>query len=249
MERFEYACISEQGMRDNNEDLCVASVLGEGQALFVCIDGVGGEEGGEMAAAIAADTIRSYFSEMENIKLDDLKMSVVMANNNIIDMQHNPLLRHMSCVLTACIIDTAAGLLHICHVGDTRLYVLGDAGPIRKITPDHSWVGRLLDNGLITEEEARTHKRRNIINRALGMQRLDFFTEYLYSETIKLKGVRHILLCSDGLYDAVPSQKIQSILEQGNNPGEITKTFVETALRMGSHDNISAITIILNENE
>lgn len=88
----------------------------------------------------------------------------------------------MSCVLTACIVDTGNGCIHLCHVGDTRLYVLDNAEILRKVTPDHSWVGSLLDSGQISEHDARKHARRHIINRALGLQRLDFFSDYLLVE-------------------------------------------------------------------
>lgn len=246
MKQIEYAYLSEQGLRDNNEDACVALILSERYALFVVIDGVGGEEGGEVAASIAAETVSSYFTGMEYITLDDLKMSVVTANNNIIDMQSNPRLGHMSCVLTACIVDSLSGLIHICHVGDTRLYTLDNDNRLHKITPDHSWVGRLLDAGQILEEEARNHKRRNIITRALGLQRLDYFTEYLYTGSITTKGLKQIMMCSDGVYDVLPSESIQSILGDENSSENIVEALVGNTLKMGSHDNISAISISLN---
>lgn len=246
MRQIEYAYLSEQGLRDNNEDACVVSKFSERYALFVVIDGVGGEEAGEVAASIAAETVSSYFIGMDDITLDDLKMSVVTANNNIIDMQAIPRQRRMSCVLTACIVDMSAGLIHICHVGDTRLYTLDSNNRLHKITPDHSWVGRLLDSGQISEDEARNHKRRNIINRALGLQHLDYFTEYLYTQTITAEGLQQIMLCSDGVYDVLSSESIQTILDGEDSSENVVKTLVGKALKMGSHDNISAISIKLN---
>lgn len=246
MRQIEYAYISEQGLRENNEDACVASKLSDKFYLFVVIDGVGGEEAGEVAASIAAETISSYFTGMNYMTLDDLKMSVVSANNNVMDMQANPRQRHMSCVLTACIVDTSMGVIHICHVGDTRLYTLDCTNQLHKITSDHSWVGRLLDSGQISEEEARNHKRRNIINRAVGLQRLDYFTEYLYTETIKTDGLKQIMLCSDGVYDVLTSTMIETVLVDEESPEEISKNLVSLALKNGSHDNISVISIKLN---
>lgn len=232
-------------MRENNEDACVAMNLSNRYALFVVIDGVGGEEAGEVAASIAADTVSSHFVGMDSITPDDLKMSVVTANNNIVDMQTNPRQSHMSCVMTACIVDSSAGLVHVCHVGDTRLYTLDSDRRLHKITPDHSWVGQLLDSGQISEEEARNHKRRNIIDRALGLQRLDYFTEYLYTGTITTEGLQQIMLCSDGIYDVLPSESIRTILVDEDSSENIVKSLVGNALKMGSHDNISAISIIL----
>lgn len=243
MNQIEYAYISEQGLRENNEDACVAMTLNEKYALFVVIDGVGGEEAGEVASSIAASTLSYYFTRMDIITLDDLKMSVVTANNNIIDMQTNPRQSHMSCVLTACILDLSAEVIHICHVGDTRLYTLDSDKGLHKITPDHSWVGRLLDSGQISEEEARSHNHRNVINRALGLQRLDYFTDYLYTGTITTKGLRQIMLCSDGVYDGLHHEAIQTILDGEDSSENIVKALVGNALKMGSHDNISAISI------
>jgi len=240
-----YSTLSEQGMRDNNEDIVVAQAINDNLSLFVCLDGCGGEEGGEAAASIAANTIKSYFSGIANIGLEDLKMAVITANNNIIDMQINPRISHMSCVLTACIVDMENGCMHLCHVGDTRLYVLDDTETLRKLTPDHSWVGKLLDNGQITEEEARKHKRRNIISRALGLQRLDFFSDYIFTKTMPIADIKQILLCSDGVYDAIPSQIIQSILCDSDTTEDIVRSLINTALKMRSHDNLSAISIKL----
>lgn len=245
MKPIEYAYLSEQGLRDNNEDACAAMMLNERYALFVVIDGVGGEDAGEVAASIAAETITSYLAGMDDIILDDLKLSVITANNNIIDMQAVPRQSHMACVLTAGVIDIFAKLAHICHVGDTRLYTLDKDNKLHKITPDHSLVGRLLDSGQISEEEARKHIRRNVIDRALGMQRLNYFTEYLYTATISTEDLQQIMLCSDGVYDVLPSESILSILVNENSPENIVKALVGSALKKGSHDNISAISIRL----
>lgn len=146
MNGIEFSCLSEKGLRDHNEDSCFVVKVNHDCQVFVVIDGVGGEDAGGYAALIAFETFSSYFTDMKHITLDDLKMCVVSANNKIIDMQIIPGLSHMSCVLTACMIDTTAQLMHICHVGDTRLYTLDSHLQMHKITPDHSPVGYLLDS-------------------------------------------------------------------------------------------------------
>lgn len=242
-----YHAVSECGMRENNEDLVLVNPIGhDGSLLAVCIDGVGGENGGEVAASIAARSISSCLSGMSHPSLEALRMAVVSANNDIIEMQRLPAMSHMSCVLTACIVDPDSSIIHVCHVGDTRLYAYSPARKsLQKLTSDHSYVGHLYDLGILTEEQARNHPRRNMINRGLGFQTLDYTTSYIQFVSIPSEPSDRLLLCTDGLYDAVSSECIASVLGESLNPETAVDTLVRLAAEGGSHDNISAIAIFL----
>lgn len=242
-----YSALSEQGLRDNNEDLLVACPISNDCYLFICIDGIGGENGGEVAASIAASSIQSYLYDTPKADLNELRMAVTAANNNIIEMQKNPHVAHMGCVLTACIINTKTGMMHISHVGDTRLYTLqSDSGSLIKQTKDDSFVGQLFDQGLISEEEAMTHPKRNRINKCLGAKPLTYFSDYLYTTSISIDRIQSVLLCSDGLYDVVSSKEIRMVLSDSGSPETNSKELVEMAMRNRSHDNISVICININ---
>lgn len=240
-----FAALSEKGLRENNEDLCVVKYIDDNHLLCICIDGVGGENGGEIAASIAAETITKYLESSCQPDLSDLKMAVISANNSIMEMQVNPRLAHMSCVLTACLIDLASLTVHICHVGDTRLYIHQTGAQLSKITPDHSWVGRMLDSGQISEEEAMNHPRRNMISRALGVQRLDWFSKYVFTDSISAENVDLILLTTDGVYDIISSSRMNDIIREDKQPDDIAAALVESAISGGSHDNCSVIVVRL----
>lgn len=135
--------------------------------------------------------------------------------------------------------------LHIAHVGDTRLYAYSrDDDRLVKMTPDHSYVGRMYDAGALTEEEARRHPRRNVISRCLGSQVLDSMTRYVFADTDETDADM-LLLCSDGLYDAVSGDEIKAALRAGRDAREISERLVAEAYSGGSRDNISAIIIRL----
>ena len=157
-------------IRTNNEDNFVCQTLWtDNYLLLAAIDGVGGQEGGEVASAIAAESLSHYLETYTNgDALQLLKQAVRQANDDIFDQR---LQRHevsrMSCVLTSAIVDGHNRLLHMAHVGDTRLYIFVD-GKLRKLSHDHSLVGYREEIGDLTEEEAMHHPQRNLISRDVG---------------------------------------------------------------------------------
>lgn len=246
MEKYSnYFAHSEQGGRDNNEDLCYLESLNNGKYLLAMVcDGVGGEAAGEVAAYIAVNQLAKYLKDCTDISLDTLRSGLIAANNAIIEEQRNPRQAHMCTCVSACIISPETNELHICHVGDTRIYALCNNGiELAKLTKDHSFVGRLLDEGLIFEAEGMLYPKRNRIDRCLGSRQLSWFDDYIYAITIPLEGIDRLLLCSDGFYDVVRSDEMKIILAKGDSPEATAKTLVMDAYDKGSHDNISVIII------
>lgn len=245
MNNFEYFLISEQGLRDNNEDCVhVEMIAGGSDILAVIADGVGGENAGEVASMVTCKVISEYLAHLDNVGLEDLRMAVTAANNDIIELQKNPRYENMETVVSACVISPKTNAIHICHVGDTRIYALCNNGTeLSKLTKDHSFIGRLLDEGLITEAEGIHHPKRNRIDRCLGSRQLSWFDDYIYAITIPLEGIDRLLLCSDGFYDVVRSDEMKIILAKGDSPEATAKTLVKDAYDKGSHDNISVIII------
>lgn len=247
MKNIGYFPISEQGLRDNNEDYCRVESISDGSdVLAIIADGVGGENAGEVASMVTCKGIAEYLAHMKNIGLEDLRMAVTTANNDVIELQKNPRYENMATVVSACVISPKDNVIHICHVGDTRIYALcNDGAELSKLTKDHSFVGRLFDEGLISENEAMHHPKRNRIDKCIGSQPLNYFSDYLFADSFELTKYKRILMCSDGVYDVVSSSEIHSILVHTPDAKRAAEELVKRALEFGSHDNISAIVINL----
>lgn len=247
MKNIEYFPISEQGLRDNNEDYCLVESISDGSdVLAIIADGVGGENAGEVASMVTCKVIAEYLAHMKNIGLEDLRMAVTTANNDVIELQKNPRYENMATVVSACVISPKDNVIHICHVGDTRIYALcNDGAELSKLTKDHSFVGRLLDEGLISENEAMHHPKRNRIDKCIGSRPLNYFSDYLFEVSFELTKYKRILMCSDGVYDVVSSSEIHSILVRNPDAKKAAEELVKRAFEFGSHDNISAIVINL----
>jgi serine/threonine protein phosphatase PrpC len=235
-------------LRQKNEDTFIAKrIWGETCILAVVIDGMGGHEGGEVAAKIAKKTIVDYFRRSPKTDiLYRLQYAVLKAHEKIKkeQLKDNPELWQMGCVLTACIVDVDDKELYVAHVGDTRLYVLHD-NELLKYTDDHSEVGYLEAKGFLTEKDAMNHPNRNIIDRYLGSDdRVDL--DYIEILEFEIYPNDTLLLCSDGLTDLMTSYEIYAIISQENVSLETkTQQLIDKANEKGGFDNI---TVVLIEN-
>lgn len=245
-ENIKFCGLTDTGKRrTNNEDAFVAERLDDGTVLAIVIDGVGGYEGGEVAAEIAQKEIPSYMKEFNRgERLELLKQAVVCANNAIFDRRQLDTARpNMSCVLTSALIDTDRKVIDMVHVGDTRMYQYHN-GELLKLSHDHSYVGYCEEIGELTEEQAMHHPRRNEISRSVGEGRHGVCDQSF------LEAVEHpllpdsiLLLCSDGLTDLVTSAQIVSILEQNVSLEENTKQLINAANEAGGKDNITVVLV------
>lgn len=233
-------------VRPKNEDnFVLKEVWGGSHLLAVVIDGVGGNGGGDVAAELAARCISEHFYESERTSnsLDVLQAAVIFANNSIYAQHYNPWLSNMSCVLTATLINLETGKMDVCHIGDTRLYMLKNS-VLAKITSDHSLVGPLEESGEYTEVQAMKHPQRNIITRSVGKDILHWGTEYIQTHTLQLEPCT-LMLCSDGLYDMVHSSQMKRILQEPIPADERVEKLIDAALEAGGKDNVTVIVIDL----
>ncbi len=233
-------------IRPKNEDAFVLKEIWGGTHLIaVCVDGVGGNGGGDVAANLACKCITDYFNglDISTNGLEDLMGAVRFANNTICSEHYIPYLSQMSCVLTAVLINLDTGRLDVCHVGDTRLYMLKDC-VLTKVTSDHSIVGPLEESGQITEGEAMVHPSRNIITRSIGKEMLYDGSEFIQTHTLHLEPCT-LLLCSDGLYDMVHSSQMKRILQEPIPAEKRVEKLIDAALEAGGKDNVTVIVIDL----
>lgn len=233
-------------IRPKNEDAFVLKEIWGGTHLIaVCVDGVGGNGGGDVAANLACKCITDYFNglDISTNGLEDLMGAVRFANNTICSEHYIPYLSQMSCVLTAVLINLGTGRLDVCHVGDTRLYMLKDC-VLTKVTSDHSIVGPKEESGQITELEAMVHPRRNIITRSIGKEMLYDGSEYIQTHTLHFEPCT-LMLCSDGLYDMVHSSQMKRILQEPIPTDKRVEKLIDVALEAGGKDNVTVIVIDL----
>ena len=246
-----YGCVGRTDtgrVRDNNEDAFIATRIQDiPWVLVAVIDGVGGYEGGEVAAAITARTLLSFVENHKDDKpLDLMKMAMMEANNAIISGKADRLdLARMACVASAALVDLDRKLAYVVHVGDSRIYLYGPEG-LRKITHDHSLVGYMEDNGDITEFQAMHHPQRNIIDRCLGESPKVYEQDgFIESGIYPIPSEGKILLCSDGLTDLVTSRRIAEIITSGSDTAGKVDELVDAANAEGGKDNITVVLLEL----
>jgi protein phosphatase len=207
--------------------------------LFVVADGMGGHRGGEIASALAVKTIESsYYADTGPSRSAALKLAVEGANRLILEEAiSNPSLTGMGTTCTAMAVH--GGFAYFVHVGDSRAYVLRE-GEFVQLTQDHSLVGEMVRSGILSDEDARNHPKRNVITRSLGVQSTVVadtpFTPF------KLEQNDVFVLCSDGLTSMVDDAEIAELAE-GNTPSTTTKMLVDLANQRGGKDNITAVVV------
>lgn len=246
MEAIYYGKTDIGRVRRNNEDnLIVQQIWDDHHLLMVVIDGVGGYEGGEVAAEVARDSIIKYLEDFPNGKcLELLRLAVVNANNDIVQYkQFIPKYEQMGCVLTAALIELDNETINVVHIGDTRLYQFHN-DILQKLTHDHSFVGSLEEAGTLTEEEAMRHPQRNCIRRFLGdtVHMLED-KKFVDAAIFPIVPNSQLLLCSDGLYDMVTSAETCQILQLSITAEDKVQMLIDKANANGGKDNITAIVV------
>ena len=231
-----YAARSDVGqVRQGNEDSGYAA-----PRLLIVADGMGGHAGGELASATAVATLAQIADANlgQGEALTRLAEAVESAGSTIgLVVADSPELAGMGTTVTGLywLADGDGARIAIVHVGDSRAYLLRD-GDLSQITHDHTYVQTLVDAGRITEEEASTHPRRNLLMRALdGVQ----VAEPDLSVREARLGDRY-LLASDGLHGVVSGEEIARILGS-REPTVCVTELVDLALSRGAPDNVTVV--------
>jgi PPM family protein phosphatase len=236
-------------VRANNED-CYKIV--EPLNLFVLSDGMGGEAHGEVASAMAVETVVKHCLDMEanpaarvigptqpnwSARTKRLSTAVHLANRKIFkSAEENPDQHGMGATLTAVWIDGAK--LSIAHVGDSRAYLLR-GGSLLQLTRDHSLVAEQVRRGILTAAEADESDMQSVLLRALGAQaeiEVDAEEHTLFPRDV-------LLLCSDGLTRVVTDPEIAGTLQVETNPGKAAEELAALANERGGPDNITVVIV------
>lgn len=230
-------------MRAANED---AFWIDHGRRVFVVADGMGGAAAGEIASKMFVESANLVSSSwtVEPWQPDQLIQDIFFLANQSI-YQHSmkdPDCRGMGCTAEVLVIDDTR--YTVGHVGDSRVYLCRD-GRLTQLTRDHSWVQQQIDTGMLTEEEGRSHRLRNVILRAVGT--MDQLAIDLIRGNTKTGDL--FLLCSDGLTDMVTDQSIRSVLSGKESVSSKAAELVRRANSNGGRDNITVLLVEVMSDE
>ncbi|MCW2753968.1 MAG: serine/threonine-protein phosphatase [Marmoricola sp.] len=228
--RLRFTALSDVGrVRRDNQDSGYA-----GPHLLLIADGVGGAARGDIASSAAVEAIRKLDVPPGNDPLSELAATIHLAHDRLAEIvEGHPDLDGTSTTVSAAVFDGTQ--LAIGHVGDSRGYLLRD-GVLRQLTDDHTLVQSLVDEGRITEDEARVHPHRNLILRAVdGVHEPepDLFTT-------EVNAGDRLLFCSDGCSGVLTNHALAALL--AIDPLETaTSRLVSAALDAGSSDNVTVV--------
>ena len=240
-----YFASSDTGrIRQLNEDFCFATAkpIGCLPNLFVVCDGMGGHNAGEYASEF---TIRRMLEELRSIEpidpFDAFSRSIAAANH----MVHQTSVKDIdktgmgTTLVCATIVNK---VLFVANVGDSRLYVRDDKG-FRQVTRDHSYVEEMVRKGILNRSEARHHRDRNKITRAIGVfedVQIDYFD-------LDVTDHMQILLCTDGLTSMLEDQEIDRLISTGGDVQVKVERLIRAANVHGGKDNITVILVDTGE--
>ncbi len=230
-------------VRKDNQDSYTFDIINDNFGYAVVCDGMGGPGGGKIASSAAVNSLAKHmssandgFTESEIRQIFD--NAVACANTEIYNKALNdPSLTGMGTTMVCAVIINSIG--YFINVGDSRAYLIRD-GSIKRISHDHSAVQQLVDNGMLTETQARNHPNKNIITRALGVEQnvsFDFFKENILLNDM-------ILLCSDGITNYIDDLEIPfEIIKRKDNIETIPQQLIELANSRGGADNSTVVII------
>ena len=226
----------------NQDEFKVCSVNEELCFGLVC-DGMGGENGGNIASSVACDVISRHLIEHLRPDLSDedyknIIISAVSDGNVAVYDKSLEDKRYIGMGTTVVLAVVYQDKAFIAHVGDSRVYLIRD-GKIHQLTKDHSLVQTLLEQGKIKPEEVHNHPQKNMITRAIG---ISCFVDIDYIEVSHMEHAA-LLLCSDGLTNTCDDETIKEIVLT-ENPNEICDRLIEKANENGGLDNITAVVIL-----
>src|SRR5438876_4155372 len=249
MARYLCAARTDVGMkREHNED---SFLVNEDLGLYVVCDGMGGHAGGETASRLAVQTIER---ELLSAKLrgDDpfasqapledtplagaLREAVEGACAAVFRTSRaNPELAGMGTTCISLLVNGTKALIG--HVGDSRAYLVRE-GDVHQLSEDHSLVNEQVRAGLLTEEEARHSRLKNIITRSVGFEE-DVLVDVMGVET---RAGDRFLLCSDGLSNLMENDEIRDALLQ-NKLDDVPAFLIQLANERGGDDNITVLVV------
>ena len=237
MIRFSHGAATSVGrVRQVNEDSYLAV-----PPLFVVADGMGGHGSGDLASRIAIEEISACVA-LRPLLAETVLTALEHANRHIIE--RDAANRMGTTVTGLAALETAGGdHLMVFNIGDSRVYRLV-GNYLEQLSVDHSEVQELVLAGAITREQARTHPRRNVVTRALGIDSGLLPDHWL----LPAVGGDRYLICSDGLFSELPDEVILPLLAAGS-PQQAAEALVAAANDAGGHDNVTVVVVDVDSDD
>ncbi len=235
--------------REHNED---SFVVDTDLGLFLVADGIGGAASGEVASRMAVEIVHGCIRDETDVEITQpsdveitapvehrLAACIWKANQQIFDAGLRDL-RHrgMATTLAAVHADPAAGIAHVMHVGDSRVYRLRE-GKLEALTEDHSLLNELTRRGEPLPEPIDPVLAKSIVTRALGMERhVD-----VEARAVPVLPGDALLICSDGLSGPVPEDEIAALLGAAADPDAAVRALIDRANEHGGPDNVTCVVV------
>jgi len=237
---------SDKGLRrNNNEDAFF--VIPEDN-IFMVADGVGGNNSGEIASRTTISKIVEHIrnnplgNDVTETGIKEYFVNCIeKVNKNVYDLS----MRHpenMGMATTVAIVYIAGNNAYVTNVGDSRAYLYKN-GVMTQITEDHTYVNALIRKGVITEEEAQFHEKKNVITKAIGSE-VPILPDFFH---VPVVGDDIIVLCTDGLHGEIGDDNICRIIAAGGSMPDTCVDLVNKANQCGGRDNITVICLKIKE--
>ena len=228
-------------VRPHNED---SFLIDAPRGVFLVADGMGGHAAGEIASAIATESVGSALRQgvdgglRTDVLEEAMRQSFHNAHMSIVNYSAiKPETKGMGTTMTALVVCDD-GIFRLGHIGDSRGYVLRH-GELEQVTRDHTWVQREVEAGRITERGARRHHLSHVLTRALGADTLD--QPDVYSGTLLPGDI--VLLASDGLTGMLTDRMIRRVLTRPGELADMVAALIVGANERGGRDNITAVLV------
>jgi serine/threonine protein phosphatase PrpC len=231
--------------RSKNEDSATV-VFGRDRGtrvLAVVADGMGGHQAGDVASSTAVETIAECHC-LHSGRVDQTLVTAFQeANRRILDRTHTD--RRLAGMGTTCTaIAIHDGLAYSAHVGDSRIYLIR-AGCAYRMTEDHSATMQLVDQGMLTLDEANRHEDRNLILRAMGTH--ETLEVAVWQAPFPVRSGDAFVLCTDGLYESISDDDIASLCTAAPTADEACRALIDAALARVCTDNVTAAVVRVRE--
>lgn len=226
-------------IRDNNEDSNGHSWLEDGSLFVIVADGMGGHEAGEVASSLAVRVVEdSVREDLDGDPRDRLYNALLEANQAILEEGSTSGTRGMGTTAITAVLK--GNQVYVGQVGDSRCYQIRHGHKVWRST-DHTRVQMLVDEGKLTDEQARNHPEAGMLTRALGHARMadgQALVPEVQDEPLILEQGDTLLLCSDGLHDLLEDAEIAQLIGGKSGPQAI-ELLIDAACERGGHDNIT----------
>ena len=227
-------------IRRTNEDFYLSQKISDHEYIFIVADGMGGHQAGDVASKLGTNTFFKEYKLRRSAGMEiteAMEESIYKANESILQMAaSDPRKTGMGTTFSACVVyDSFA---HIIHVGDSRVYLIRD-NRLSRLTRDQTFVEKMVEEGRISEEEAREHPQKNILYMSLGAQ--ESFDPEARSD-IEIRDGDTFVICSDGLNNMI-SDDIILDYTLSYSPQEAVERLIEAANEMGGIDNTTILIV------